>query len=212
MAEFSADAVMAILPRVLREDPECRALMRAIAEEAEALFDAASSASVYCAIDALPEPVLDALADDLQIEWWRADNTLPQKRQVLKDSWYVFRHIGTKAAVIRALRYYFGYAVQGEAQITEWWEQNPYSLKQGHYNISLRGEYADEAYDDEDRFRKLLASVTRCGAILDEIAYPFEPIPPEPDPDISYDGNTAIIQYLASTGITYSGTTAVIGG
>lgn len=82
---------------------------------------------LYAAIDRMDAPLLDLLAYDFKVDWWNPDYTVEEKRRTLKDSWFVHKHLGTRAAVETAIR-----AIYPVANVREWFEYEggrPYHFK-----------------------------------------------------------------------------------
>lgn len=94
---------------------------------------------IYPAIHRLDEKLLDILAYDFKVDWWDANYTTEEKRRTLAGSWYVHKHLGTKAAVEAAIR-----AVYPHTTVEEWFE---YGGKPYHFrlHIDLTGEAGDAA-------------------------------------------------------------------
>lgn len=95
--------------------------------------------SIYARIDELPEDLLDILARDFKIDWWDPDYTLEEKRRTFKSSWYVHKHMGTKAAVETAIR-----AIYPFTTVEEWFEYGgePYRFR---LNINITSDSGDKA-------------------------------------------------------------------
>ena len=95
--------------------------------------------SLYTRIKELPENLLDILAYDFKVDWWDPNYTLEEKRQTFKDSWYVHKHLGTKAAVRTAIR-----DIYPNADVLEWFEYEdgkPYHFK---LTIDLTDTFGDD--------------------------------------------------------------------
>lgn len=105
------------LPPGLRRDESTGALAAAAAEVLAARLEEVGRARLVSNIDGLEEAVLDILARDFKVDWWDPDYSLEEKRRVFKGSWYVHKHMGTKAAVESAVR-----AVYPSARVSEWFE------------------------------------------------------------------------------------------
>ena len=105
------------LPGVLKNDASMFAIASSVADALSARVEEMDGIRVYSRIDELPEGLLDILAYDFKVDWWDADYTLAEKRQVLKDSWGVRRKLGTKAAVEMAIS-----AIYGGTVVSEWFE------------------------------------------------------------------------------------------
>lgn len=157
---ITAEAVLAALPEVLRSDVSTQGLASAIAAELEEAACKTNLATIYANIDSLDEPLLDILAKDFKVDWWRGDASVGEKRQTLKDSPYVHRHLGTKAAVERAISDFLGTGV-----LQEWWE---YGGKPYHFRIHDGNNAAIQAHVSE--FLSVLRVVQRGSAVLDKIS------------------------------------------
>ena len=126
-------------PVGLRENPSIAALgdvtMEALAKRPAEI----SRLSIYPRIDELPEKLLDILAYDFKVDWWDPEYSLEEKRRIFKESWYVHKHLGTRAAVETALR-----AIYPKAEVQEWFQYGgkPYFFR---LSIDLTGELSDAA-------------------------------------------------------------------
>ena len=116
-------------PVSLRENPSIAALGNVTAEALAKRPEEIRRISIYPRIDELPEALLDILAYDFKVDWWDPNYSLEEKRRVFKDSWYVHRHMGTKAAVERAIS-----AIYPHTQVLEWWE---YGGEPYHFRLDI---------------------------------------------------------------------------
>lgn len=123
---LTADNMMQQFPIALQKDPKTVALGQAIAKVMESRQDEIDSLRIYTRIDELPEWLLDILARDFAVDWYDKSYTLEEKRKTIKDSFYVHRHRGTKAAVERAIS-----AIYPNPKVLEWFEYggDPYHFK-----------------------------------------------------------------------------------
>lgn len=101
--------------------------------------------SIYARIDELPEDLLDILANDFKIDWWDPNYSLEEKRRTFKDSWYVHKHLGTKAAVETAIS-----AIYPNTTVEEWFEYGGEP-----YHFQLRINISDDDVDSK-RMRRVL--------------------------------------------------------
>lgn len=126
MSNFSADNMMQRLPRPLREDSGMNPLGETAGKALEAVWANVSLPNIYARIDSLPEWLLDVLAKDLKVDWYDYECELEQKRRLIKDSFYVHRHMGTKGAIERAVSDVWPYTT-----IEEWFEYggNPFYFR-----------------------------------------------------------------------------------
>ena len=132
---LTADNMMQQFPIALQKDPKTVALGQAIAKVMESRQDEIDSLRIYTRIDELPEWLLDILARDFAVDWYDRSYTLEEKRKTIKDSFYVHRHRGTKAAVERAIS-----AIYPNPKVLEWFEYggDPYHSNSVSRLISLQ--------------------------------------------------------------------------
>ena len=153
------DNLMRTLPAALYCDDNMRALAEPVASELESLFRQSEKTIIYGRIDDLDESVLDALARDFKVDWWRPDANIEEKRETIKANWYVHRHLGTKSAVETAVKSFLG-----DASVEEWFDYGglPYHFRiMGAANASLNEHF--------DEFLSILGIVQRGSAVLDSI-------------------------------------------
>lgn len=161
---LTTENLLRALPEVLRNDDNMLALATAVAAALSARTEEIAGLLIYTQIDQLPEDLLDILAYDFKVDWYDPTYmTLAEKRQTIKDSWYVHKHLGTKGAVERALS-----AVYGSAKVVEWFEYagGPY-----HFKINIDANY-DEI--DQDKYVRVLALVNyykNLRSVLDEVEF-----------------------------------------
>ncbi len=136
---LTKENLLSTFPIALRETPELMALAGASAEALEKRAAETGRARIYPDAASLPEDLLDILAIDFKIDWWDPNYSLEEKRRIFQDSWYVHKHLGTKAAVTTALR-----AVYPKAVVEEWFDYGgePYHFK---LKIDLSSETSDAA-------------------------------------------------------------------
>ena len=109
--------LMRTLPSVLAKDANMNPLAVALAEALESLGGNVHLPTIYSRIDELPEDLLDILAKDFKVDWYDFNYNLATKRNVLRDSFYVHRHIGTRAAIVKAIC-----DVWPDSRLEEWFE------------------------------------------------------------------------------------------
>lgn len=126
---ITKENLLLILPPALTKDKSVVALAEVDAEALAARPAEINKARVIANIDGLDEAVLDILAHDFKIDWWDPNYSLEEKRQTFKDSWYVHKHMGTKAAVERAIS-----AIYPHTRVLEWWE---YGGEPYHFRLDI---------------------------------------------------------------------------
>lgn len=154
---------MSTLPSVLADDENLRALAQAAAAALEASAAEREMAAIYNRIDSLPEEVLDILAYDFKVDWWDFSLTLSEKRETLKRSWYVHRHMATPAAVESALT-----AVYADTECTEW---HQYGGKPYHFRLAMTVPAEDMESTKHERVMELLRYYKNLRSVLDHILY-----------------------------------------
>ena len=119
-------SMMRVLPDVLKKAPSLLPLGQTAATFLELAAGSTELAAIYDRIDELPESLLDLLANDFGVIWYDADEDLETKRRVIKESFYVHRHLGTVGATRKALS-----AVWPNSGVEEWFEYNgdPYMFR-----------------------------------------------------------------------------------
>ncbi len=166
---LTADNMMQQFPIALQKDPKTVALGQAIAKVMESRQDEIDSLRIYTRIDELPEGLLDILARDFAVDWYDRSYTLEEKRKTIKDSFYVHRHRGTKAAVERAIS-----AIYPNPKVMEWFEYNgaPY-----HFKLRITVDFAAINETKHRQVLQKIISYKNLRSHLDSIIY-FTEIPP----------------------------------
>ena len=115
--------------------------------------------SVWQALDALPEAVLDELAWSLDIGWYDSGAPQPVKADLVRQSDLVHAKLGTVAAVESVIRSYFG-----SGRVKEWPEYagEPHHFKVYSTNPTL-------VYERYTQFLSMLAKTKRLSSKLDAI-------------------------------------------
>lgn len=124
----TAEELLRGLPPVLRQDKRMMALGRVVADVLAERMDEINIASIYADIDNLDEGLLDILACDFKVDWYGYDYPVSVKRSLLKSSFYVRRHLGTKGAVETAIQ-----ALYPNSVVEEWFDYveggSPYTFR-----------------------------------------------------------------------------------
>lgn len=132
----TAEEFLRALPPVLRNDRRMMALGQVVAEELSDRMSEIEKAAIYPRIDELDEALLDILAYDFKVDWYGYDYPLETKRALLKSSFYIHRHLGTKGAVEAAIQ-----SVYPKSIVEEWFD---YALS---VITSYRGLFKDVTSD-----------------------------------------------------------------
>ena len=148
-----------LLPMFMRDDDAVKGLAAGIDEIIPPLAESLSTLSTWDHIDSLSEAELDDLAWELNILWYDTGADIGVKRELIKNSDKVYRHLGTKWAVENVINTYFG-----EGYIQEWFE---YGGEPGRFRV-----YSTNPSLTQERltaFLNLLNKVKRASAKLDGI-------------------------------------------
>lgn len=148
------------VPPALRKDQRIVAMARATAEQMQKNAELMRRyVGLYYQIDTMDERTLDMLAGDFHVDWYDYEDDLETKRSVIKNSFYVHRHLGTPAAVQRVIEDCFG-----GGMIEEWFDYGGMP-----YHFRVRTDSVEQVYNNLDRFLSLVDKVKRLGATMDAV-------------------------------------------
>lgn len=148
-----------LLPRFMREDLAVQGLSIGIDQIVPDLDSSIKLLTTWDHIDELSEAELDDLAWELNILWYDKSAPIDTKRELVKDSDKVYKHLGTKWAVENVISAYFG-----EGYVQEWFE---YNGDPGYFRIySINPSLTDEALTE---FMNILNKVKRHSSKLEGI-------------------------------------------
>lgn len=150
-----------LLPMFMREEADNVALAEAIDPIIQKIGELLPLCSDWENTDKLPEDFLDALAKELDIDWYKPSGSLEAKRNLVQNSDLVHMHIGTKAAVEMVVKDYYG-----GAEVLEWFE---YGGEPGHFKVSVDDETSEIIFPDE--LAALVKKVKKATAILDDVDF-----------------------------------------
>lgn len=123
---LNAENLLRVFPEALANDANLHALAEVIAQKLEELAGQSDVPRIYPRIDDLPEPIIDQLAYDFKVDWYRYQDDLREKIETLKRSWYVHKHMGTPEGLERAIG-----AIYPGTKVEEWFEYGgePYRFR-----------------------------------------------------------------------------------
>lgn len=150
-------------PDVLLQDERMLALATAVAKVLSELIADTRKIEIYTRIDELPEDLLDLLAYDFKVDWWDSSLTVEEKRETLKSSWHVHRHLGTPYAVRTALS-----AIYSGTTVSEWFE---YGGQPYHFRISIPVDQSSLDLSKHERIIALIDFYKNLRSVLDGIEY-----------------------------------------
>ena len=135
--------IFGLLPPVLKKDEGFAALGKVIAQQLAVNCGLSGKALIYPAVEKLDEPVLDALAYDLNVPWYDYEGDLESKRKTILECMQIHQYKGTKYAVRTALE-----GVYDNVRVREWFE---YGGEPYHFKVTVY----DSGGDAEKRERVL---------------------------------------------------------
>lgn len=150
------------LPPVLANDESMKALAESIAGVLVQNDEAIDSISIYPNLDNASEALCDILAKDFDVTWYSYDYDLTQKRNIIKSSFNVHRHLGTAGAVNDLVSAAFKSGI-----VKEWFD---YDGKPYHFKIVLQEDSDFVMTDDSiNLFARLIENVKNVRSRLDDI-------------------------------------------
>ena len=157
--DLSNVTMEALLPRWMRDDDGNQAIAMSVDDAVRKVYEASKLLTTWDKLEELPEPVLDRLAYELDVEWYDYGASIETKRQLLRDSDYVHAHKGTVAAVERVIAAYFG-----DQRVLEWFE---YGGAPHHFKVFTTEPTL--VANNLERFMAMLRKVKRLSSKLDSI-------------------------------------------
>lgn len=115
------------LPPGIAEQHWVKVLDAVFRERQKRELEAVRKVFVYTAIDSVPENILDILAAQFKVDWYRDDYPIETKRRVIKTAMEVRRYCGTEWAVKQAIS-----AIYPNSEIVEWYD---YDGTPGHWRL-----------------------------------------------------------------------------
>lgn len=160
---LNSENFMLSLPAVLADDKKLNALARSISGTLESRVKEIEKVNIYARIDELPEDLLDILAQDFKVDWWDYSLTLSEKRETLKRSWYVHKHMATPSAVTTALSAFYS-----ETECEEWFE---YGGEPYHFRLAMTLPAEEIQSTKHEKVVSLLRFYKNLRSVLDRILY-----------------------------------------
>ena len=117
--------------------------------------------------DKMPEWRLDELAWEYLMDWYDYNGNLDTKREQIKNSFNVQRHLGTKSAVLNEITVFYP-----GANVYEWFDYGglPY-----HFKVEIQADTAEtDTLSASEIYRRISERVRynkNCRSVLDAINY-----------------------------------------
>lgn len=188
--QLSKESMLASFPMALQKSAKLVALSESIANVLDKRREDIQRVSIYSQIDELPEELIDILIHDFKVDWCDESYTLEEKRNTLKESWYVHRRLGTTAAVKTAIS-----AIYPDTLVSEWWE---YGGKPYHFRLLINSTFDKVQPDKHHRVIEMVNYYKNLRSVLDTVEY--------------YDAGATASQFLGAAfigGAIVDGATAI---
>lgn len=131
MSDISAEALLKAFPEQLTGTESFLAFAQVAAEAMAELKRDNAKIAVYRMLNSADEGLLDILAKDFNILWYDGSAPLEVKRALVMSAFYVWRTVGTAAAVKQAVS-----DAYGPAELTEWFDE-PFSAGFPTYRLTI---------------------------------------------------------------------------
>ncbi len=148
-----------LLPESIKQDEQVIAAAKALDNELQTIIEATRKLAFLETLDEQPEEIVDELAWQRHVDFYKPDLPLEQKKALVKNSKIMHMRKGTPAAVEDLIA-----AVFGEGKVVEWFEYGgePYHFKVVTNDYTLANERSEE-------FIKALNTVKNARSWLEKI-------------------------------------------
>lgn len=164
MISLEESAITDILPEHLAQLPEVKALSYAITNSQKGILDTVGHSMVYAAIENLPEMIVDVLATELRAQYYERNLPIDKKREIVKNTLYLYGKLGTPEAVEKMIHIIFG-----EGELHEWFDTGG---KPATFSLSIPGTRTEEAFA---RFGKMIGRTKNIRSHLEHINFEAAP-------------------------------------
>lgn len=147
------------MPRILTEQDWVKAIADAALKLHKQTMEFTQGSQVFTSIDTVSEEVLDSMALEFNISWYRQDSPIQVKRDVIKASYAVHAKLGTPWAIEKLMSDFYG-----PVEVREWWE---YGGEPGHFKLICANEEVTNTKKEEAM--ALLSACTRASNAMDDI-------------------------------------------
>ena len=149
-----------LLPLFMRKERDDIAIARTIDPVIRSMGEHVKWLSDWGYIDEIPVDWIDALAWELDIDWYapKSDRTVEVRRELIKNADEVHKHLGTKAAVVSVAKDIFG-----DGHVEEWFE---YDGVPGTFKVWIGTQLTNETVG---RFMRTIGQVKNVRSHLIEV-------------------------------------------
>ena len=141
----------------MKQDPTTRAMSEVLSKVFNEIDT--DKSLIRTQLNTLPEEILDVIAIEKNIFWYDPAAHIDIKRNIIRSTNKVFKHLGTNYAIEQVIADYFG-----DGTIEEWYEYGgqPFYFRVLTRNTQVTGELADQ-------FHKAVEAVKRKSTRLYEV-------------------------------------------
>lgn len=151
------------VPDIVAKQPWVKALSAAFGALVEQLLDYTDTSQAFTGVDTAQEPILDALAVYLKVEWYDTTAPIEKKREYIKTALTIQKYAGTAYAVRMQAS-----LIYPSSEVEEWFD---YGGTPGRYRIVVNVTNTPaEVYTNEE-MEKLLGYTKRLSAHLEDTQY-----------------------------------------
>ena len=152
---LSTADIIKLVPEFMRDDEAVKGLAAAVNKLIREPAQKVKTVRIWDQIDELDDAQLDELAYELDIDWYRSDLPLENKRAVIKISDLVHSRRGTKWAVEELIAAYIS-----PGFIKEWYEDDYVNPKPYHFSVyTSHRQVTDEIIQEFRSIAKIAMSV-----------------------------------------------------
>lgn len=152
-----------LLPSFMRADRFDASACEVVDQFGREASSAVASYSVWNAVDSMSARQLDALASEMNIEYYDGSASVEAKRGIIKSARAVQAKLGTKWALQKVLDIYFS----SQSRVVEWFDYDGAPGEPNHFTIET--EYTPSTAQESSRFLAVLNAVKRKSSILDKV-------------------------------------------
>ena len=170
--KFSDSTLLDGIPQVLAQESWMQVLALVHAAEKKRGLEKMRQAQRYTRIRELPEKLLDFLALDSLLYFYRDEWSLEQKQEALENAWLAYSHAGTTFMVNRIADIFFRELDGRTGRLSEWHE---YGGEPNHYRVLIDNHappFAQlrEFLEVSDHFKRLSQKLDGVVALMTDHA------------------------------------------
>ena len=151
------------LPPAVADEPWIRIMDKVYRERHRREMEAADRIRIYTQIDSQPEEILDVLARQFKVDWYRNDYPIDTKRRIIRTAIEVRRFCGTEWATQQTIQ-----SLYPDAKIKEWYK---YGGRPGYWRLYVDFTNSELTIQSPKEIERFLGYARRYTAHLEYITY-----------------------------------------